>query len=101
MTVAPIPAPTTVLPWQGRRVVNRQRRTALNRERDAMAGQIEAEIVVRQGSALTATQRSILQSYIGVATMLSHQTGALASSRRPIAGISKPWQSARRSRKRR
>jgi hypothetical protein len=77
---------TTVLPWQKRQVANRNRRTAINRERDAMAGALEAELVVRQGSVLTATQRSILHTYIGVAMLLSHLDRRLLRGQHVDAG---------------
>jgi hypothetical protein len=70
MSVDPVPR-TTVLPWQGRRVSNRSRRIALNRERDALAGQLEAQIVTREGRALSAIERALLLSFVGCSTVLS------------------------------
>jgi hypothetical protein len=74
VSVKPVPSVThhTVeLPWQARRASNRQRRTAMNRERDCMLGAIEAEIVTRQGGALSAIERSLVMAYVGCAMALS------------------------------
>lgn len=60
------------LPWSGQHgTTNRNRRLSLARERDAMHGQITAELTIRRGRALTASERALVEAFCGTKLALS------------------------------
>jgi hypothetical protein len=69
----PIPTRTLAdLRWSGKRATaNRARRSLLARERDAMLGQLEAELVIRHGRSLTAIERSLVMTFVGTMMTLA------------------------------